>query len=344
MATPTGGKRVWDPEDRAWIWDYTGQYESGDTLQTATGGAPPPSGGGLTPRPPANRPPSGTPSGGGGGGGMPSGWQQTQVAPPQGGLVGGNQLPQGMQPPNMGDMLKSGAVGAGTAFGLLGTGIGNAIPAFLGGPAGIGLAAGLGVLGLLGKKKKDSWNPQYLGDREIKTGKYGGYDSSLPAVDQSGRGHYQAVGGAMTENVIASKQEWVQKGQNWTGGAGGSRLNEADYQNYVEKSQRALSEGDYEYLNELRMMHGFNPYQPTAPVHHGGGGRARSATTTDTGPAPSAPKEEISPPASGLEDTIKGGKVPPSYLYPERTKRTFLGGIRAEDEDTGRGSWLTRAG
>jgi hypothetical protein len=108
--------------------------------------------------------------------------------------------------------------------------------------------------------------------------------------------------------------------------------------------------GHYQFLRILDEPPPLSVAAP-APAPSGGGGRRRRAAPAPAAPAAPAPapspgKNEISPPASGLEDTIVGGKLPPSYLYPERTKKKYLSGLRnSKDEETGaRGSFLTRAG
>jgi hypothetical protein len=227
------------------------------------------------------------------------------------------------------------------------------------GPAGWAIGGGLLAASLLGSKKS---NKQFEGT--IQTG---------------GHQAFKQAGGEMAvikKGYIPTADEFVQHGRNllpedsYAHDYGGTFSEDTRkyYGNFRNEAQKYLDqanaapEGSREqkvamahYENTMK-GHGFDIQKAPKPAPEPA---RRSAPAPEAAPAPTATAKEVSPPGSGLEDTVvapPSEAPPPSYLYPDRPDRypteevvdkEFLQRrMRGkEDEETGAdGSFLTVAG
>ena len=210
-----------------------------------------------------------------------------------GGALGGAAGFYGSQAAAAYGGAKTGAVLS--AFGKGASMLGGAgkMGAILGGPVGWGLAGAALGASILGSKKS---NKQFEGT--IQTG---------------GAQPFQSTMAQVKEGYIPTADEFVQHGR-WQlpedsyAHDYGRTFTDKDrqyYGNFQKQAQAALDSGNKAQYKQILDAHGFGTHKKQAPVSHGGGSRPSIQAAPIEVPKPTQEqKNEVSPPASGLEDTI----------------------------------------
>ena len=216
---------------------------------------------------------------------------------------------------------KTGAVLS--AFGKGATMLGGAgkMGAILGGPVGWGIL-GASVLGGIMANKKS--NKQFEGT--IQTG---------------GAQPFQSTMAQVKEGYIPTADEFVQHGrwqlpQDSYAHDYGRTFTDKDrqyYANFQKQAQAALDSGNKAQYKQILAAHGFGTPKKQAPkpqVHRRSAPAPIEAAPISVPKPTQKQKEEVSPPASGLEDTVKWkGKGQ------ERRKKTFLRPVKKDEEESG---------
>ena len=277
---------------------------------------------------------------GGGGGGLTQGGGAPSGGSSAGGFSPGvSYVGQGGGGGGGGNPLLGAAAGA--AAGGLGSialgGLGSTAPLMAFGPAGMAVAGGLLGASLLGGMFGGESNKEFEGTR---------LTGGAEAWQERGgvlAGHQEAI---PTLEEFTTQGRWLLPQDTYAHDYGRTGLEAQYYENFRQTAQSALDAGDMGTYQATLRGHGFDAGGAPAPAAAAGPSRRSApAPTTPSAPAPTTPtnKNEISEPGDGLEGTIKRAP-PPSYMYPERVRRSYLGLGSPKDEDNSPSSYLTRAG